>query len=760
MARNDHHTSHKPSATRPNLPSLLIFLPLHVIHFITQRLPFFLRWPIRFVGNALLLAASMVILIAVLYGLRARPYDMGKLNEMPERSIILDKRGQEIGRLHGEKRDIIRLDQVSPAFRKAIIAREDERFYQHGAFDVIGMVRAAINNARGKREGASTISQQLASDVFKLKDYGTKKTTLQLLDRKLLEIALAVRIEHYLGSKDKVLECYVNSINWGRSIRGIQEASRIYFEKPAAQLNLAEAAMLAGIVRGPDAFNPFHNLAAALRERDTTLDRMVDAKAISLVDAQQAKLQEINIRPQSRRQAHESYAVDAIRRDLEMILEQENIELGGLTIVSTIDHLIQERAEQSVDQGLLRIENSSGYPHLKRARWQSLPDEKKPSSGYLQGAAVVIDHRTGAILAMVGGRNADESRFNRANQAQRQIGSIFKPFVYLAAFDRGLSQQQPISDDPIAPGEIKGAPRQWRPGNSDGQFTGMHPAAYGLIRSRNTMSLRVGNYAGIPRVREVARQAGFQRELPSNPACFLGAWEATPLEVASAYSMLPNGGLRFRPFLIAQIKDRQGNVLYSTAPLSYQAASPQSAWQVSNILQQVTTVGTAAAVKRLGFDAPCAGKTGTTNDFKDAWFAGYTSALTCVVWSGLDEPRKTISGGYGATISLPIWVEIMKTADRLGYRALAFTDQAPSSSPQISCDICRDSGKRATRACWAAHTAENQQLPLARVPPLDDLCPLHPEPISEETAEAAPRALPVLEDEDEPGAAPRAVPVE
>ena len=760
MARINSKTPHQSGTSRPNLPSLLIFLPLHVIHFITRQLPFFLRWPIRLVGNTLLFGASLVILIAVLYGLRARPYDMGKLNEMPERSIILDKRAQEIGRLHGEKRDIISLDQVSPTFRKAIIAREDERFYQHGAFDVIGMFRAALNNARGKREGASTISQQLASDVFKLKDYGTKKSTLQLLDRKLLEIALAVRIEHYLGSKDKVLESYVNSINWGRSIRGIQEASRIYFEKPASQLNLAEAALLAGIVRGPDAFNPFHNLAAALRERDTTLDRMVDAKAISLVEAQQAKLQDINIRPQSRRQVHESYAVDAIRRDLEMILEQENIELGGLTIISTIDHLIQERAEQAVDQGLQRIENTSGYPHIKRARWQSLPDEKKQSASYLQGAAVVIDHRTGAILAMVGGRNADESRFNRANQAQRQIGSIFKPFVYLAAFDRGLSEQQPISDDPIAPGEIKGAPRQWHPGNSDGQFTGMHPASYGLIRSRNTMSLRVGNYAGIPRVREVARQAGFQRELPSNPACFLGAWEATPLEVASAYSMLPNGGLRFRPFLIAQIKDRQGNVLYSTAPLSYQAASAQSAWQVSKILQQVTTVGTAAAIKRLGFDLPCAGKTGTTNDFKDAWFAGYTSALTCVVWGGMDEPRKTISGGYGATISLPIWVEIMKTADRLGYRALAFTEQAPSASPQISCDICRASGKRATSACWAAHTAENQHLPLARVPPLDDLCPLHPEPISDESADSAPRALPVPQDEDEPGAPPRALPVE
>ena len=272
------------------------------------------------------------------------------------------------------------------------------------------------------------------------------------------------------------------------------------------------------------------------------------------------------------------------------------------------------------------------------------------------------------MLAVVGGRDANESRFNRAKDANRQLGSIFKPFVYLAAFDKGLRPDSMISDGPIEPGEIKGG-GTWRPQNSDGKYGGMQPVSYGLIRSRNTMSVRVGNHAGIPKVKEVAAMAGFHHPMPENPSSFLGSWEASPWEVATAYTIFPNDGVRYRPYLISEIKDRDGNILYSTLPLSYQAASSGSAWSVSRILNEVATSGTAASVKRLGFDKPCGGKTGTTNDFKDAWFAGYTSTLTCAVWVGFDTPQKTIHGGFGSVLSLPVWVDIMKTADRLGYKA-------------------------------------------------------------------------------------------
>jgi len=278
-----------------------------------------------------------------------------------------------------------------------------------------------------------------------------------------------------------------------------------------------------------------------------------------------------------------------------------------------------------------------------------------------------------------------------------------------------------VSDAPIQPGEIKNG-RGWSPQNSDGKFGGVFPAAYGLIRSRNTMSVRVGDYAGMPRVQQIAKRAGFNHEVPGMPASFLGTWEASPWEVATAYSIFPNEGTRYRPYLISEIRDRDRNVLYSTMPLSYQAASRKSTREISKILEQVAISGTAASVKRHGFTKPCAGKTGTTNDFKDAWFAGYTSQVTCAVWVGFDRPKKTLSGGYGSFLALPVWAEIMKTTDQLGYKAGQLHDNAN----QIPVDVCRLSGKRSTTGCHAAGAAYNAWFTKETAPADGDLCPLHP----------------------------------
>jgi penicillin-binding protein 1A len=362
----------------------------------------------------------------------------------------------------------------------------------------------------------------------------------------------------------------------------------------------------------------------------------------------------------------------------------------------------------------------------------------------------LIENRTGAVIALVGGRDANESKFNRAIQARRQIGSIFKPFVYLAAFDKGMQPSTMISDGPIYRNEIKGA-ATWRPNNSDGKFGGMHPVSYGLIRSRNTMSVRVGNYAGVANVKEVSRKAGFGMAMPETPSSFLGSWEASPWEVATSYTIFPNDGARYRPFLVTEIKDRVGNILYRTPPLPYQATNKGSAWSVSRILQEVANSGTAASMKHLGFNKPAAGKTGTTNAFKDAWFAGYSSSLTCAVWVGFDQPKKTIQGGYGSTLALPVWVDVMKTADRLGYKA----GEIHSNMNLVNIELCRHSGKRATAGCRAAETSYTEQIPTDIAPSLEDLCPIHPA-----------RAIPVSEDDSPPRAQPvedqplRAQPVE
>jgi penicillin-binding protein 1A len=720
----NHRRKNESAAARSrgaSAESLLLLWPFHLLNFLTRRLSLPLKCLARGVAYPALIGLFGLILVSVIYGFRARHYDLTRIHAMPERTIILDRLGEEIGRIHGEKRVVVPLHQVSENFRKAILAREDERFYNHGAIDPIGIVRAIIKNTQGKREGASTITQQLVSDIFQLKNNEKRGDTPRQLDRKMLEVVLAVRLELEL-EKDEILEAYINQINWGRQIKGIGEASRIYFEKHPSELTLSQSALLAGIVRGPDSFNPFKSIEAATRERNTTLARMVTAQAITQAEADAAKLEPIEVRPKIRREARESYAMDAIRRDLEIILEKEDIELGGLQITTTIDLRLQQIGEESLDKKLRSIERLSGYPHPTRTAWQNLPEDRRGEATYIQGAAVVIENRSGAVLAIVGGRDAEESRFNRAKNDQgRQIGSLFKPFVYMAAFDKGLRPDSLISDGPIQPGEIKGG-GTWRPNNSDGQFGGMQPISYGLIRSRNTMSVRIGNHAGLGKVKEVASMAGFIKPMPENPSSFLGSWEATPWEIATAYTMFPNDGVRFRPYLISEIKDRENNVLFSTLPLSYQAAGAGSAWAVSRILQEAATSGTAAAVKRLGFEKPCGGKTGTTNDFKDAWFAGYTSQLTCAVWAGFDTPKKTIHGGYGSVLALPVWVDIMKTADRLGYKAGALH----SKSNFLAMDICRLSGKLATTGCASAGTHYTDQVPADTALAENDFCPLHP----------------------------------
>ena len=740
--------------------SLLLFWPFHLFNLVTRPFSTLVKFSLRAVGYPVVAGLYGLAFLAVIYGIRAQKYDLARIHAMPERSIIRDRLGEEIGRIHGDKRSLVPLKQVAENFRKAILAREDERFYHHGAFDIIGIGRAFLQNLQGKRQGASTLTQQLASDIFQLK-LGEKRGDIpRQIDRKLLEIANAVRLEFALG-KDEILEAYINQINWGRQIKGVGEASRIYFEKHPSELTLSQSALLAGIVRGPDSYNPFSSMEAATRERGTTLDRMVVAGAIHKSEADAAKLEPIEVRPKWRRESKESYAMLAISRDLEVILEKENIELGGLEVTTTIDLRVQHKAEEALDKKLREVERYSGYPHQTRSAWKAIPEDQRKEPEYLQGAAVVVENRTGAILSVVGGRDANESSYNRATQGSRPLGSQFKPFVYLAAFDKGLRPDSSISDGPLQPGEIKGA-GSWRPHNSDHKFGGMEPVSNGLIRSRNTMSVRVGNYAGIPKVKEVARMAGFRNSMPESPVSFLGSWDASPWEIASAYTIFPNDGTRFRPYLISQIKDRDGNILYATPQLSYPAAKSGSAWSVSRILNEVATHGTAAAVTRLGFDKPCGGKTGTTNDFMDAWFTGYTSSLTCTVWVGFDLPKKTIDGGYGSTLALPVWVDIMKTADRLGYKA----GKLNSKVNLVKIEICELNGKRVTAACREAGTARTSQVPADIAPAENDLCPIHPakaQPVDEATLTAAApstalRAIPVdVENEDIPL---RAIPVE
>jgi penicillin-binding protein 1A len=709
-------------APKHSIFAWLFFWPFLLVQHVTRGWHGLLRAPARLAGHLAVLACCGVVVMGAIYLLRSYRYDLDQVAVMPARSEVFDRNGNKVGRVHGENRYLVDLADVSPNFVNALLAREDRSFYRHFGIDPRGILRAAYQNYQRGRfaQGGSTITMQLARNAFSLPTSGGWHVEL---DRKFLEMALTLRIEAKF-SKDEILQHYMNLIFWGGSVHGVEAAARTYLEKPARDLTLSEGAMLAGIIRAPNAFSPFEDLAKTRRERDQTLDNMESYGFATTAEVQTAKAEPLHIRPPDRRIIHDSYAMDAIRRDLERILEKHNIKLGGLKIITTIDRSLQQAAERSLDQHLLLTERAPGYAHQTRLAWKNLPASSRGAPDYLQGAVVIVENKTGAVLAVVGGRNADESKFNRALHARRQIGSVFKPFVYLSAFNEGLLPETWISDDRIRPGQIDNAPDHWSPKNADGKYLELVKVREGLVKSRNTSSVRVGDYAGLPRVAEVARMAGFESAIPKTPASFLGSWEATPWEVASAYTLFPNGGHRYRPYLIEEIRDQDDKVLYSTQPLGYQAARTGAAWEVSRILEEVTSRGTAASMRsRYGFTPPAAGKTGTTDNYHDAWFVGYTSSVTCAVWVGMDRPRQITPAGYGSRLALPVWVNTMKTAQRLGrYPMGNFTPKVTLTE----CRLCRYSGKRATPGCEKAKADYLDRIPSDVAPGDKDYCTIHP----------------------------------
>ena len=659
----------------------------------------------RLVRVTLLLALIAIPVIAVLgagwgwFLWKAERYDLNDVTAMNERTWLIDRHGERIGHVsgHGENREMVSLEEVSPHFIAALLAREDSRFHSHGGVDWFGVLRAAVRNAREGEivQGASTITMQLARNTW-----GMREKTLQ---RKLLEAALAHRLEREL-SKDEILEAYVNRIYFGSGLYGVERAAQGFFMKPAAELSLGESAMLAGIIRAPSAMSPFRDVASAYRQRDQVLERFVELGYIDRVTAGAEMKSRTFLRPGDERSAELSYVEQMAHEELSRFLSQDLIDQGGLRIHTTIDPDLQKEAERTLDEKLTAIELHDGFPHPPRADDDT--EERLSQTDYVQGAVVVLENSSGDILAMVGGRDFGDSPFNRATSARRQLGSTFKPFVYAAAFDAGIKPGVMVSDAAISlPG---GNGKTWRPQNSDGKFGGYSPAANGLIRSRNTMTIRLGNSVGVQSVLDLAARAHLiDTDNPPSPSpvTLLGTFEATPLQVAAAYTVFPNRGVYRRPQLIRRIEAADGTVLYhdsSGDDATPRVMSEAAAWTGSEVLAEIVRSGTAASAKKLGLDEiPGHGKTGTTNDYKDAWFAGYTDKITCTVWVGMDRPQPIMSRGYGSTLALPVWVDVIKAAENT---ALAATDPPPPPpAGYLPCDVCRDCGlmaSAATRSSW------------------------------------------------------------
>src|SRR5437763_8213953 len=539
----------------------------------------------------LLLGAGFAVFL--FYGTWAQTFDMKNVGEMPERNTVYDVDGKIYSRLAGANRLKVSLSEVSQFFITAVLAREDSRFYAHKGIDWRGILRALVRDitSGSAREGASSITQQLARNSLPLGG--------RTLSRKVLEAMVALRIERQF-TKQQILELYVNRIYFGTGCYGVETASQLYFGKDAAKWNLAESATLAGLIRSPNRFSPLRNPEGAATQRDTVLDRLVELKKISPSQAQEAKLARVASHPRKMPLIQENYAMDAVQRDLNLLLTPEQIDAGGLFIYTTLDPTVQNAATQAIETQLAKIEHQSGYKHPLKANYRPPEEGEDSAMPYLQGALVAIDNESGGIRALVGGRDYAQSKFNRAlAPANRQIGSSFKPFVYTVAFMHGLLPGAAVSDGPIEPGEIQGA-GNWAPGNSDGTYGGIQPVSYGLIHSRNTMSVRVGEIAGLDDVQKIAMTLGLGQNIPHGPVIYIGSFETDLKDLTAAYAVFPNAGVRKQAYIIERIDDADHNPIYRAAHVSVPALDPSAAWMTSQLMEQVLTRGTAAAARSLG----------------------------------------------------------------------------------------------------------------------------------------------------------------
>ena len=580
----------------------------------------------------------------------------------------------------GEDHKPIRLDETPKVLIDAVLAAEDHRFFAHSGLDPRALLRAAWANLRAGRvkEGGSTITQQLV----KVRLLSPQRTVF----RKLREAWLAALIESRY-SKERILEAYLNEIYLGQrgpiALRGVGAASRAYFGKEVHQLTTPEAALIAAIIRGPNIYSPAVDPDRAREHRNTVLAQMRDLKMIAPDEYERARRAPVQVRSLVNPGQSAPYFVDYVRQEIEQRFDPGVSRVRGARIVTTLDPTLQRFAEAAAVRGLDRLESS--LPHGYR---------REPGRR-LQIAMLVVEPATGEIRALVGGRDYLASQFNRVTSARRQPGSAFKPIVYLAALRAGdgspfFTAASRVEDLPLTL-ESNGQP--WSPRNSDDRYEGIVTVRQALEQSLNSATVRIAQTVGLPAVIELARALGLQSQLAPVPAMALGAFEVTPLELARAYLPLANGGIR--PAAISGIHTVQfgdDEVKPSGADEPVRVVSPAEAWLVTSLLKGVVTAGTGRAVRSSGLPDVVAGKTGTTNDGRDAWFVGYTPRLLALVWVGFDggEPH----GMSGARAALPIWVDFMKQA----------FDAYPQSDFEVPAgisfaDIDVTNGKRAARAC-------------------------------------------------------------
>jgi len=648
--------------------------------------------------------------------------------------------GALIGEFGEERRSVISIDEVPKFLKEAIISAEDERFYQHAGIDYVGVLRAAYSNilAGGKRQGASTITMQVARNFF----LSSEKT----FTRKLYEALLAFKIEHSL-SKEKILELYINQIYLGQRAYGFAAAAQTYFGKSLDQLNLAEAAMLAGLPKAPSSYNPISSMERAKRRQHYVLGRMKDLGYIT--DAQYAEAMAAPIRTHRQKSefpVHADYVAEMVRQAIHAEYPDDAY-TRGFRVYTTIRKDDQEAAYVALRKGLESYDRRHGYrgpegfvklpdsaqdedydellsdyqdsgqllaavvlsatPHkveavlrngttieisgegLKFAA-QSLRSSASPRERIRRGAVVrvrkmgrkhweitqlpeveggfiAVDPQDGAVRALVGGFDFRRNKYNHVTQAWRQPGSSFKPFIYSAALEKGFTPATVIADEPIVIDSGVTGGQQWEPNNYDGKFEGPMRMRTALAKSKNMVSIRILQAIGTKYAQDYITRFGFEADKhPPYLTMALGAGSVTPWEMARAYSVFANGGYLLQPYFIEKIVDDHGDPVAIAHPQhagnpSLRVIDPRNAFIMDSMLHDVTQYGTAARARRLGRD-DLAGKTGTTNEFVDAWFCGFQPTLAAIAWVGFDQPKTLGRNQTGSAVALPIWMDFMEEA--------------------------------------------------------------------------------------------------
>ena len=579
-----------------------------------------------------------------------------------------------------EKRRDVPLSAIAPRMVQAVIAIEDRRFYDHSGVDWIGTTRAVLTNVFGTRKylgGGSTITQQLVKNTFLTSMWGMAKAREKDPRRKFTEWLMSIALERRL-SKDKVIELYLNDVYLGQrgsfAIHGVPEAARLFFGKDVSNISLVEAATIAGVIQAPPRYSPFNNPERAKERRNTVLRAMAETGFITTADAERAAREPVQIVARAL-ESEAPHFVDYLTQEL----QERSKASGAVDVYSTLDLHLQRIAQDAVREGLTRVD--------------AILARRKPR--FPQAALIAIDPRTGDILAMVGGRSYNQSQFNRAVSAKRQPGSVFKPFVYLAAFERaeadGRTDITPATIVVDEPTSFTFNNQQWTPGNYDNEYDGPITLRRALAHSRNIATIKVAESTGFDNVASFWRRFGIGTTPKGYPSIALGVFEATPFDMATAYTVFPNAGT-IRPLrAIARIVGA-GKELPIDVPALKSVARKDTTYLVTNMMRSVLNEGTGAAARGNGFSLDGAGKTGTTNDLRDAWFVGFTPELLTVVWVGLDDNQAL--GLSGAQAALPIWTQFMARA-LAGHANQSF--EVPAGI--VFVDIDKDTGKLATPAC-------------------------------------------------------------